>query len=141
MDTNGWTEREAPPRDFLAFGSSLYVSTDRAGIFRSNDSGLTWTATNSGLTNGTVYCIAADSGKILAGTSSGIYRSLDGGTNWTQETSPVMNRAIYALARVGGMRFTATNVGVWRSTDDGATWDSVNNGFGDRWTNTLVVSG
>src|SRR5512142_2925476 len=76
----------ADAQDFLTTGSALLVATDGAGSFRSLDSGATWAASNSGLGNLQVYCLASDSGKILAGTSYGIWRSQDDAQNWTKET-------------------------------------------------------
>ncbi len=58
--------------------ATLYAGTDGGGVFKSTDSGGTWTAANTGLTNLTVYALAINpatpatlyAGTCTAGSSS-----------------------------------------------------------------------
>ncbi|HEX7605635.1 MAG TPA: hypothetical protein VF348_02920, partial [Usitatibacter sp.] len=54
--------------------STLYAGTDGGGVFKSTDSGGTWAAANTGLTNLTVQALAID-----PSTSSTLYAGTDGG--------------------------------------------------------------
>jgi hypothetical protein len=60
------------------------------GVFKSTDSGTTWTAMNQGLPEGWVYTIAIDPTNpttLYAGThSKGVYKSLDGGASWQSKS-------------------------------------------------------
>ena len=66
---------------------TLYSGTLGGGVFKSVDSGDTWSAVNSGLTNTTIYSLAIDPTNaqiIYAGTSgSGVFKSINGGTTWS----------------------------------------------------------
>lgn len=62
-----------------------YVTSDVAGIWRSDDRGEHWRSINKGLgdLNVPVFAIApSDSNVLYAGTTSGLYRSRDAGANW-----------------------------------------------------------
>lgn len=114
------------------------------GIFKSTDSGETWTqlsSTVSGTENQTdafdfVYGIVtfADDG-VLAATASGVYTSNDGGASWSHpisldnpETSPSTEVAkgpdgtLYATVAGNG-----PNHGVFRSAD-GEDWENISPG-------------
>lgn len=71
-----------------------YGAGGAAGVFRSDDAGVSWTAVNSGLTGlgtslrillaagrntGVAYAMVVDT----AGTASGVFRSANGGATWT----------------------------------------------------------
>ena len=71
----------------------MYVTDAGAGVFRSEDGGLTWAARNEGIRIGfgddfPVFCLTLDPNnpdRIWVGTSysSGIFRSDDAGQSWT----------------------------------------------------------
>lgn len=63
----------------------VYLASDVAGIWRSDDLGENWKFATQGLGNLEVSVIAvspADSNVLYAGTSGGLYRSLDAGGRW-----------------------------------------------------------
>jgi len=60
------------------------------GVFRSEDGGLTWQPSNTGMGNVTVSMFARPAGNlqmILAAAIGGIFKTIDGGINWVK-TSP-----------------------------------------------------
>ena len=66
--------------------STLYAGTDESGVFKSIDSGGSWTAVNDGLGTLQITALAVSSqtpGTLFAGTAdSGVYRSINGGAAW-----------------------------------------------------------
>ena len=66
--------------------STLYAGTSN-GVFKSTDSGESWTRTSNGLTNKHVFTLAIDPHTpttIYAGARDyGVFKSTDGGMNWT----------------------------------------------------------
>ena len=114
----------------LVSGSDLFAGT-WAGVFRSSDSGKSWTSAESGLENREVFALTIIGAKLFAGTDSGVFVSIDSGAKWN---------AVYGLSQVrmaswcvfGADVFAGTlGNGVFRSTDSGVTWLPVNNGIAD----------
>ncbi len=141
MGPKGPGPEGAHANDFLVRGLSLFLATDYAGIYRSNDSGRTWMPMNIGLGNRDVTGLANHGTDIFAATLMSIYRSTDGGSTWGYSAVPSLNRAIYDMASAGGNVFAATDVGVFRSTDSGVSWDSANAGLPSRDINVFLKHG
>jgi photosystem II stability/assembly factor-like uncharacterized protein len=109
------------------------------GVFKSEDSGLTWRLANNGLPEGWVYAIAIDPtapDTIYAGTHSmGVYKSNDGGESWTEKSTGLVtpshpftdNQKIRSLAidPANPQRLVA---GVW-----GGNGVLLSNSGGDSW--------
>ncbi len=55
-------------------GGNLFMSSNGEGVFLSVDQGTTWNAVNTGLTDLTVYTIAANDSFLYAGTFDGLWR-------------------------------------------------------------------
>src|SRR5512140_678525 len=66
--------------------ATLYAGTSGGGVIKSTDSGGTWLASGTGLTNAFVAVLAIDpsnSATLYAGTSGGgIFTSTDSGGSW-----------------------------------------------------------
>ncbi len=118
-----WTQTAGPEgvyaNDFLVRGSSIFLATDYAGIFRSNDSGRTWATVNVSLGNRDVTSLTSHGTDMVAGTSMSIYRSTNDGASWFLIGTSPLYRAINDVASVGGNLYAATDVGVYKSTDSG----------------------
>jgi photosystem II stability/assembly factor-like uncharacterized protein len=123
-----------------AAGSHVLAGTED-GIFRSDDSGLTWQESSSGITHCHIRWLAFHpeiNGLVWAGAEpAAVYLSLDGGVNWQERievarlrdqhhwTLPYSPEAGCArgVAFHGNRGYTAIEVGgVLRSDDAGATW-------------------
>ncbi|HEY6041102.1 MAG TPA: hypothetical protein VIX58_03145, partial [Anaerolineae bacterium] len=146
--TNGGTSW-APVNDFmanLAIGtmvvnpastSTMYAGTGEgfgnydaiqgAGIFRSTDSGTTWSqlpSTNNANFNWVNRLAFSPNGSVLlAATNSGIWRSTDGGGIWSQRT---FSGALQVAFNPGNnsLAIAGLGSGAQYSTDGGLTWNS-----------------
>ncbi len=123
-------ERANPKVMYIAggWGNTPRESPSEAGIYRTTDGGLHWTAIDSGLTNvdGTIsstvnglWLDQADPSIVLASTEfGGTFRSTNGGATW----SNVDRSEATQFAQVGTTLYLATLRGVISSSDTGATW-------------------
>ncbi|MCU0427818.1 MAG: T9SS type A sorting domain-containing protein [Candidatus Kapabacteria bacterium] len=103
-------------------GSILYAGSP-LGMYRTLDSGLTWSAINRGLADTRVQAIAANSSFVFAATEGGIFRSQDSGTTWMAVNTGLTERNVKAVIIGDGAVFLATSTGtVFRSTDNGVNW-------------------
>jgi photosystem II stability/assembly factor-like uncharacterized protein len=117
--------------------TTLYAGTFNAGVFKSTDGGITWEATNTGLTDLKVQTLVIDPSSpmtVYVGTqSAGVFRSTSGGGNWTASNTGLTNLNVLDLqinpstplilyaGTLGG--------GVFRSLDGGMNWSPVNTGL------------
>ncbi len=110
----------------------IYVATDEA-VYKSSDTGETWTRFAGELARTRVISLAIDpklSATVFAGTmGDGTYKSPDGGRNWYQFNAGIQKGTISAIVnqvvfnpRGTEMVYAATTVGVFRSLDGGRNW-------------------
>jgi photosystem II stability/assembly factor-like uncharacterized protein len=96
------------------------------GVYRSNDSGLTWSPANTGMESGRILDIAVDPTNAQAVYASsdgvGLLKSTDGGASWTTVSTnesgaiaidPVHTQTVYV----------STGTQVERSVDGGGSWE------------------
>jgi uncharacterized protein (TIGR03437 family) len=124
------------------------------GVFVSNDSGVTWTASNGAGSNviplagaGRIdLALAPSSPQVLfaavsnanatAGNLLGLYKSTDGGANWSQLTNTpdyCVNQCWYDNVLAvdptnPSIVFAGGIYNLWRSMDGGQNWSSITNG-------------
>jgi hypothetical protein len=116
-------------------GQIIFAATSSAGIYRSNDTGLTWTLTEAPSSEGWVQIACNGDGTTVVGVTkkssdNAIYYFTESSGKWTigggvtvyQWTSISMSGdGKYALA--GSLQYeTKTGGGIYLSTDQGATW-------------------
>lgn len=122
----------------------LYAATDRAGVFRSDDAGRTWRATNEGLVYKEVWSLAQHpvTGELYAGTGpSALFRSQDDGETWLECQAlrflPTTRRWTFPtpphVSHIKHVELSADDPtllycaieegGVIRSRDGGASWE------------------
>lgn len=120
--------------------SIVYVATDLAkgGIWKSSDSGATWTKMNTGLpATGTIekfFSVENQPSTFYLKIGLTVYKSTDAAASWTlQSTLPAVGSVFTINARTPSlMYFVRQAVGdspivtVYRSTTEGATWDIAN---------------
>ncbi|MGW2256523.1 1,4-beta-glucanase [Streptomyces sp. NPDC001780] len=140
-----WAEVTTFPRGAVPVADPVdrtrfYVyDTDAGAVYRSTDSGATFTRGASGLPSGDVqFRIAAAPGRSgdlwLSAKWNGLYRSTDGGASFTKVTSCWGSYALGFGRAAPGAAYpavfqtgaTENFVGVYRSDDTGASWIRVN---------------
>jgi hypothetical protein len=110
----GNTNFNAGVNAFAWIGGTVLAGAGN-GAYCSTDTGIRWTAVNSGLTDMNVHALAAISADLFAGTGRGVFLSADKGLNWTAEnTGFPANTAVCALVEADSVLYAGTNSGVWR---------------------------
>jgi photosystem II stability/assembly factor-like uncharacterized protein len=143
--------------------SIVYAGSYGSGVYKSLDSGLSWTSASRGLTNLYIYSMAVDPQQpstLYAGTyRSQIYKSTDGGGTWTWSGTgmqaqaivysiaidPVTTNIIYASTRgVSNNGNPPWNGVLYKSSDGGTTWVSVLDNLGGAdlqdWVYSVLVN-
>jgi hypothetical protein len=124
-------------------GSILFAACGYTkGVYRSMDHGSTWTPALTGLTDTSVWALAAHQGTVLAGTRNGLCRSTDCGSSWNRiGLDGVMVTCISVDA---SNLFAGTLQGerhrLLHSSDDGKTWTSIDSGLPDDYVSALAVA-
>jgi hypothetical protein len=113
--------------------SRAWVGTG-AGVYRTTDSGETWT-----LNDGYVYSISSlylktgSPGTLYAGGYfDGVFASTDGGVQWTLRLSGLYGNSgngMVVEASPSNYVFSARNAGIFRSSDGGQNWQASYNGI------------
>ncbi|MFZ1731662.1 MAG: T9SS type A sorting domain-containing protein [Bacteroidota bacterium] len=103
---------------------NLYAGTERGGVFRSSDNGVSWNY--SGLSYTIVRSLFLHSdGSIFAGRQPGLSVSKDQGVTW-ESVGDLATQHIFGIAATStGVIYAGGYHGLNRSTDDGATFESV----------------
>jgi len=107
---------------FAVSGTNLFAGTG-CGVFRSTDTGTSWTQT--ALTKN-VGCLAVSGTNLFAGTGGGVFRSTDTGTSWTQTA---LTKSVSCLAVSGTNLFACTDSGIVLSTNNGSSWTAATTPF------------
>lgn len=147
-----WSELDQPPvqsNSFVKNGSNIVSGMVNKGIYRSSDSGSSWTYSNTGLTAVEVNGLFTTSGgKLLVGTGDlDLAVSADNGATWSTEnllSAGLGFLSVYDFvedssgnlyASTVGVLLTATNRGVmFKSTDGGTSWSESNSGLAHNMT-------
>ncbi|HTL70920.1 MAG TPA: YCF48-related protein [Candidatus Eisenbacteria bacterium] len=121
----------------------VYLTSDVAGLWRSDDRGAKWNFRTAGLVNTHVAVLAiapSDSNVIYVGTKAGVHKSTNAGVSWTHLAStksilafkrPDTYRSI-AIDRLNANKvYAAAKSGtVYVTSDGGSTWGSLGTPFG-----------
>ncbi|MBK9109073.1 MAG: fibronectin type III domain-containing protein [Saprospiraceae bacterium] len=110
----------------------IYVSSPGGGIWKSTNSGSTWTTlidfVNSSWMSVFHICIDPNNTTTLyaALSSGGVLKSSNSGTSWTTTGSgPTNSRQIKVHPTDANIVFCAATNGIWRSTNAGTNWTQV----------------
>ncbi len=140
-----WTQANGPFGagfwSIAASGSTVLAAT-QDGIFRTVDSGKTWSRSGSGIpANLHPDCLLVTNPYIFAGTiGGGIYRSSNAGVTWSECNGAAL-ATVNGIASLGTTLAAATEQGIYLSSDTGANWVLENNGIPTSYIYTLVASG
>ena len=137
----------------------VYVGTANGGVWKSTDSGQTWSAKSDfqrSLAIGALAIDPSDPQRIFAGTGqygaavgtlygNGILRSIDGGNTWTELATTTflrdeISRLLFDPSDATSQRmFLSATTGVYESTDGGNNWNLLRAGAASDLV--LLVSG
>ena len=109
----------------MQHGGNFFAGTE-GGVFRSTDSGISWTAASTGLTRRTINSLTDKDTRLFAGTDQGVFTSTDFGTSWTATASSISGTSITALAVCGDAIVAGgPDRALFRSVDNGTTWEKI----------------
>jgi photosystem II stability/assembly factor-like uncharacterized protein len=128
--------------------ATLYAGTSGGGVFKSTDSGGTWAAANTGLTNLDVRALAINPttpATLYAGTlGGGVFKSTDSGGTWAAANTGLTNLDVRALAinpTTPATLYAGTSGGgVFKSTDSGGTWAAAHTGLTNLDVRALAIN-
>lgn len=112
------------------------------GIFKSTDSGATWTKTPAQAGGGSFNSFAIDPtnpATIYAGTSGAIYKSTNGGGSWTQLRSLSGGGSLALYPGNTSILYAGTGNGVLQTTNGGTTWAFANSGLANTSVFTIAI--
>jgi photosystem II stability/assembly factor-like uncharacterized protein len=96
-------------------GAEAFAATsDKSGVYRSLDNGLTWKKMCLGLSSVKVFNFAANAaGDVLAATDNGVYRLIKNTDEWRKTNARLSDTTVYGLTISSGFMVAGT-----RSTGD-----------------------
>jgi photosystem II stability/assembly factor-like uncharacterized protein len=115
---------------YLGTGDPNYYSRG-FGVWKSNDAGVTWASSNTGMGNRLVVDIVvrpSDHNAVVAATEAGIYKSIDAGASWVIAKAGGDFKNMVRQPGNDTVLFAVTSSQFWRSTDFGSTWTQITNG-------------
>jgi photosystem II stability/assembly factor-like uncharacterized protein len=107
--------------------STIYAGTE-GGVFKSTNSGASWSPSNTGLSSIAIMSLMTDpdsTSRLYACTAAGLWVTNNGGSSWTAIAPDVSSGALVLGREPGGSVLYAGGNGiVLKSTDNGKTWKS-----------------
>jgi len=125
---------------------TVYAGTLGRGLFKSTNGGSSWSAINSGLTDGYIDSLVIDPATpqtMYAGTDFCLHKSTNGGDTWIAVNSGLTGASVNSLAFdptspqtiYAG---TGNGNGVYKSTNGGSSWSVANIGLA--YTNVMSLA-
>ena len=109
--------------------ANLYAGTAGNGVYRSTNSGVSWSS--AGLGGKLVSALAVDRSNpaiVYAGSDGAggtAWKSVDAGKNWAQIQTGITGLSVYGLSgspTKAGTLYAGTSNGVYQSTNSGSQW-------------------
>lgn len=130
------------PNGYVYAGTFPMSGTPMSGIFRSTNSGASWSPVMNGWTyqyNNILDFAFDSSGFIYCASNDNMYKSTNLGDNWFRANNGITNNQVYSLAinKQNNHIYAGTyGSGAFRSRDNGASFEQINNGL----TATQIMS-
>jgi len=122
-------------------GINVYAGSFGQGIYISTDGGISFTSSNTGLSDLYVYSITSSGGNVFVGTNAGIYKSTDNGQSWFASNAGITSNYIRCLNVSGTNIFAGTTTKIYLSINGGASWAEVMTGLQNTYYNTVYSYG
>lgn len=124
----------------------VYAGMDKLGVFKSTDSGVSWTEMNEILMDTYIRSIVIHPARpdvIYLGTyGGGVYRRPVEAPGWEEITQGMRNTYVNALVMLPenpDVMYAATNGGISKTIDGGENWVTVNKGLTTGYMPCLAV--
>jgi photosystem II stability/assembly factor-like uncharacterized protein len=113
---------------FSGMGDTIFFAgTNGKGVFRSTDSGASWSKINTGLAAIYVPVLMIDDSRLFAGTEMGVFITDDDGAHWSESNAGLSATEVHAFDTSGSNIYAATwSSGVFVSTNEGMSWTRLN---------------
>jgi photosystem II stability/assembly factor-like uncharacterized protein len=116
---------------------TVYAGTYGGGLFKTTNSGDSWTPINNGLSSIYIAAVAVDPGDpdiVYAGAyyGGGVFKSWDGGAIWSPSSNGMDNVSVWSLdvdPLDPDHLLAGTPVGAFLSVDGGHTWQAFSDGL------------
>ncbi len=118
----------------ISASGKIFAGTSTQGVFCSDNNGVNWVQTNSGLGNVLlIQSLASKDNYLFAGTINGFFYSNNEGGNWINSTNGITQSNIRAVTTddSGNIYAGCIFAGVFRSTNNGLNWIRFALGEGD----------
>ena len=132
---------DVKPTSMAFYGNNILLSTQGSGVFIKTETGTSWTAYNTGLSNLNVTSVTALGTKIYAGTDgAGVFvsDSAKAQISWSATAPTIISHTtllnlngmrIQALTSYAGHIWASYKGGLLVSPDNGTTWNEGGNQF------------
>jgi len=111
---------------------TVYAGTYGGGVYKTSDGGMTWIATNQGMSATDVMALVIDPSAnqtVYAGTANGVFKTTDGGVSWVNLHGGYEATALVIDPANTQALYAGTMGGVYKTADGGTNWIAVNNGL------------
>jgi hypothetical protein len=140
--TDGGNGRINAVRAHPSVVGTLYACAPAGGLFKTTNSGTTWTPISDAIavlgatdvafdpTNANIMYLATGDGEAGDAFSTGVYKSIDGGTTWaatglTLGVSARLRISKLLVNPTDGSILACGSIGIYRSINGGTTWTQV----------------
>ncbi|MEI6125127.1 MAG: YCF48-related protein, partial [Pseudomonadota bacterium] len=119
-----------PRTNTTLYAGTYSGSNNDVNIYKSTNSGSSWTQINRKLSTTVVNCFAFnpnDASSMFAGTSTlAVLKSNNGGQSWTESNEGITNYLVRAMAvnPASSNVYAGTSSGLFISSDTGETWEA-----------------
>jgi photosystem II stability/assembly factor-like uncharacterized protein len=122
---------------------TVVMAATRAGLYRTEDLGVTWQAVGGLPATGgeiAIYGGSAPEAPVLVQCGDDLFRSVDRGRTWTKAALPTNSANVYRMTTSGAdVVLAATTRGLYRSTDGAGTWRKVSGPLGTGTVSDVIL--
>ena len=121
-------------------GSTIFAGTYYSGVYRSTNSGTSWTY--SGVGDQFVHAMATSGNNTFAGTDdANVFLTTDYGLTWTRPNNEQIGLKVLSIYSYGSNIFKGATNGVYMSSNNGTNWVIRTNGIPQNgWIVTSLAS-